>query len=268
LRAGEIMVSTQPVRRDPDDGPDAVLERALRLEIAGYWPWRSAVWAVVLHAAFGLCLYVAVYRGVSQSEHPAARQVLAQIFVPARAAPPPPERSSSTLPGNLDSVPLGTPAAAVSPVAVDLSAIGLSFPADVRNQLPAVVRAQGGVLALLDKDNQSIARYIFRPPDWQAEETTMDVTGRLRILMDPPQKWPVFREISARSGLDLDAFRACAIFDMSYRRCLQTAIRGRVPASFSGHVSAARLAFRADRPCGVEVLDVSLAADAAQSTGK
>ena len=262
------MVSTKPVCGEPDDSPDAVLERALRLEISGHWPWNSAAWSLVLHAVFGFCIYVAVYWGVSQSEPPAARQVLAQIFVPAPSDAPPPERSPSVLSGDLDSVPLGTPAAAVSPVAVDLSAIGLSFPADVRNQLPAVVRAEGGVLALLDKDNQTIARYIFRPPDWRAEETTTDVTGTLRILMDPPQKWPVFREIAARNGLDLDAFRACAIFDMSYRRCLQGAIRGRVPATFSGHVKAARLAFRADRPCGVEVLDVSLEADANQSTGK
>jgi hypothetical protein len=262
------MVSTKPVCGDPDDTPDAVLERALRLEIAGYWPWNSAVWSLVLHAVFVFCFYLAVYWGVSQSEPPAARHVLAQIFVPAPGDAPPPERPPSVLPGNLDSVPLGTPAAAVSPVAVDLSAIRLSFPADVGNHLPAVVAAQGGVLALLDKDNQTIARYVFRPPDWRAEETTTDVTGTLRILMDPPHKWPVFREISARYGLDLEAFRACAIFDMSYRRCLQGAIRGRVPATFSGHVSAARLAFRADRPCGVEVLDVSLAADANQLTGK
>jgi hypothetical protein len=262
------MVSTKPVCGDRDDSPDAVLERALRLEIAGYWPWKSAIWGVVLHAVFGLCLYVAVYRGVGQSEPPVARQVLAQIFVPAPSDAPPPERAASVLPGNLDSVPLGTPAAATSPITVDLSAIQLSFPADVGNHLPAVVQAQGGVLALLDKDNQSIARYIFRPPDWQAEETTTDVTGTLRILMDPPQKWPVFREIAARYGLELDAFLACAIFDISYRRCLQSVIRGGVPAAFPGRVSAARLAFRADRPCGVEVLDVSLAADANQSTGK
>jgi hypothetical protein len=262
------MVSTKPVCGDRDDSPDAVLERALRLEFTGYWPWKGSAWGLLLHAVFGLCLYVAVYRGVGQSEPPVARQVLTQIFVPAPSDAPPPERSPSVLSGDLDSVPLGTPAAAVSQVAVDLSAIGLSFPADVRNQLPAVVQAQGGVLALLDKDNPSIARYIFRPPDWRAEETTTDITGTLRILMDPPQKWPVFREIAARDGLDLDAFRACAIFDMSYRHCLQSAIRGQVPATFSGHVSAARLAFRADRPCGVEVLAVSLGADANQSTGK
>jgi hypothetical protein len=260
------MVSTKPVCRDPDDGSDAVLERALRLEIAGYWPWKSAIWGLVMHAGLGLCLYLAIYGGVGQSEPPVARQVLAQIFVPT-SSDSPSEGSAPSLSGKLDSVALEIPAD-VSPVAVDLSAIRLSFPADVGNHLPAVVEAQGGVLALLDKDNRDIARYIFRPPDWQAEETTTDVTGRLRILMDPPQKWPVFREIAARYGLDLDAFRACAIFDMSYRRCLQSAIRGRVPATFSGHVSAARLAFRADQPCGVEVLDVSLAADANQSTGK
>ena len=261
------MVSTKPVCGEPDDRPDAVLERALRLEISGHWPWTGSVWSLAMHAVFGVCLSVAAYRGVSQSEPPVSRQVLTQLFVPTPGDLPA-ERSPSVLPGNLDSVPLGTPAAAVSPVAVDLSAIGLSFPADVRNQLPTVVRAQSGVLALLDKDNQSIARYIFRPPDWRAEETTTDITGTLRILMDPPLKWPVFREIAARDGLDLDAFRACAIFDMSYRRCLQGAIRGRVPAAFSGHVSAARLAFRADRPCGVEVLNVWLGADANQSTGK
>jgi hypothetical protein len=205
---------------------------------------------------------------VNQVETPVAEQILTQVFVPSPTTPAPSVRPTDPLPGPLGPVPLETPAAAVSPVTVDLSAISLSFPADVRNQLPAVVRAQGGVLALLDKDNRAIARYIFRPPDWRAEETTTDVTGKLRMLMDPPQEWPVFREIAARDGLDLDAFLACAIFDISYRRCLQSAIRSRVPATFSGHVSAARLAFRADRPCGVEVLDVSLAADTNQFTGK
>jgi hypothetical protein len=262
------MVSTKSVRRDPDDRADAVLERAFRLEIAGYWPWKSLVWGVLMHAALGVPIYVAVFWGGDQKEPPAARQVVTQVFVPAPAAAAPPARPAGLLPGKLDSVPLELPAAAVSPVTVDLSAISLSFPADVGNQLPAVVEAQGGVLALLDKDHRDIARYIFRPPDWRAEETTTDVSGKLRILMDPPQKWPAFREIAARYGIDLDAFRACAMFDISYRRCLQSAIRGRVPGTFTGHVSAARLAFRADRPCGVEVLDVSLAADTGQLTGK
>ena len=261
------MVPSQPVRGDPHDGPEAILERALRLELAGYWPWKSAVWAVLIHAALGLPLCLAMFWGGDQTSPPAARQILTQVFVPSPGAATA-GRTDAFSSGTLDSVPLEVPAAAASRVTVELSAMGLSFPADVGNHLPAVVAAQGGVLALLDKDNRAIARYIFRPPDWQAEETTTDVSGRLRLLMDPPEKWPVFREIAARYGLDLNAYLACAIFDISYRHCLQSAIRGRVPATFSGHVSAARLAFRADLPCGVEVLDVSLAADVNQSTGK
>jgi hypothetical protein len=262
-----MMVPSQPVRRDPDDRGDAALQRTLLLEIGGYWPWKGALWAVAIHAVLGLPLCLAVLWTPDQASPPAARQILTQVFVPSPSAAAA-ERRAAFPAGKLDSVALEIPVSDVAPVAVELSAIRLTFPADVGNYLPAVVEAQGGVLALLDKDNQAIARYIFRPPDWRAEQTTTDVSGRLRLLMDPPDKWPVFREIAARDGLDLSAYLACALFDISYRHCLQSAIRGRVPAAFSGHVSAARLAFRADRPCGVEVLDVSLAADAGQSTGK
>jgi len=259
----KIMASSKPVCRDPNDRAVLVLNQALGLEIAGSLSRKSLAGSLLIHAALCLSVYLPAYRG-HRKEPIVIKTVLTQVFVPSPAMP---EASAEAVPGKLDTVALETPAAD-SLVAVDLSAIHLSFLADVRNQLPAVVGAQGGVLALLDKDNRAIARYIFRPPDWRAEETTTDVTGKLRIRMDPPQKWPVFREIAARDGLDLDAFLACAIFDVSYRHCLQSAIRSRIPAAFAGHVSAASLAFRADRPCGVEVLDVSLAADPTQLTGK
>lgn len=263
------MVSSKPVRRDPDGTADLVLERALRLEIPEYPSGKSLSISILIHAAFALPWCLFSFRAVHQIERPAATsEIVTQLFIPLPSAPAPPVRAPDPSAGKLDLAALDTSASAVSSVAVDLSSILLSFPADVRNQLPSVVEAQGGVLALLDKENPAIARYIFRPPMWRAEATTTDVTGKLRLLMDPPKKWLVFREIAARDGLDLDGFLACAIFEISYRRCLQSAIRDRVPSTFSGRVSAARLAFNADRRCGVEVLDVSLSVAPNQSTGK
>jgi hypothetical protein len=259
------MVSSKPVCLEPDDIADFALVRALRLEIPEYPRWRSLALSLSIHAAFALTLDLAALPDAPQIEPRKVGEVVTQLFVPSPSMSKPPVRAPELFSERLDVATPDTSAVSVSAVAVDLSSIQLSFPADVRNQLPAVVAAQGGVLALLDKENPAIARYIFRPPGWRAEETTMDVTGRLRLLMNPPEKWPVFREIAARNGLDLDAFQACAVFDISYRRCLQSAIRGQVPAAFSGRVAAARLAFNADRRCGVEVLDVSLLA-APQST--
>jgi hypothetical protein len=79
--------------------------------------------------------------------------------------------------------------------------------------------------------------------------------------MDPPEGWAVFRALARRDGIALDRYRAGALFDIGYRRCLQDAI-GRAAEierqGTPGRVLAARLAFAADQPCGIEVLEVSL----------
>jgi hypothetical protein len=155
------------------------------------------------------------------------------------------------------------PVAAVSELAVDLTSI--RFADDVAGQLPEVVRRNGGALALLDKEDRTIARYILQPPSWEAQGVIRDVSRKLRLCMDPPQKWEVFRTVAERYGIDLDRYRACAMFDAAYGRCLQDAIRSRALSGAShsaGRVSSATLAFSIDRPCGIEVLEVSIATDA------
>ena len=58
------MVSTKPVRGDPDDSPDAVLVRALRLEIAGYWAWKRARHGVWCGTPYSVFAYTWTYIGV------------------------------------------------------------------------------------------------------------------------------------------------------------------------------------------------------------
>lgn len=254
------MDSSKPGCHDRYASADRALDRALRLEIPENPRGPSLATSVALHAIVTLPLFFTGLRSLHEVDRPAPAEIVTQLFAPALSRPASPVRSPNPQPEESPQIVPETPESAASDVAVDLSAIQLSFPPDIRNQLPAVVAAQGGVLALLDKGNPAIARYIFRPPAWRAEEANMDVSGKLKLLMDPPREWPVFREVAATNGLNLDSYQACAMFDMSYRRCLQSAIRGRIPATFSGSISAARLIFNADRSCGVEVLDVSLAA--------
>jgi len=261
------MVPSTPLGRDPEFGTGLGIERALQVEIDAYRPWRSIAGSLLLHATGGLLLCLAAFQRASHTGSIAPAQTLVRIFVPSPSAAVNPP-ASPYFPPEIAALAVTETPAAAPPVAVDLNAIRLSFRADLRNQLPGVIEAQGGVLALLDKDNQAIARYVFRAPGWLPEETATDVAGQLRLLMDPPGKWPVFRKIAARDGINLDEFAACAIFDIAYRHCLQSAIRDWVPAGSVGHVTAARLAFRTDRPCGIEVLDVSVSAGPNQLTGK
>ena len=152
--------------------------------------------------------------------------------------------------------------AAVQELAMDLTAMKLSFADDVGAQLPEVVRKNGGALALLDKNDPTIARYTLQPPFWEVQEGIRDVSRKFRLTMDPPQKWAVFRNVAERYGIDLDHYQACAMFDAAYSRCLQDAIRTRALSAAphsAGRVSSALLAFARDRPCGIEVLEVTVA---------
>ena len=57
------------------------------------------------------------------------------------------------------------------------------------------------------------------------------------------------------------------MFDAAFRRCLQDAIRDRalsVAPRVDVRVTSAKLAFALQRPCGIEVVEVSLATKAVQ----
>jgi hypothetical protein len=260
--------------RNAGDGCDAVqaewvLENAFRFEVATRTRRNAVVFSLLFHTLFTLTLLFGGFvRAPAPPQSAPPKELITQLFLPQTARTVRPVPSPNLSPKKIEEAAIESPSPDISNVAVDLSAIRLSFPPDVGNQLPAVVQAQGGVLALMDKENPAIARYIFRPPEWRAEEAYIDVTGKLKILMDPAKEWPVFRQVATGNSLDLDSFRACAIFDISYRRCLQTAIRGLIQPGSSGSIASARLMFRADRPCGVEVLEVSLSPAPAPSAAK
>ena len=246
---------------DQAQEPDSArLERALHWQAEARRPWRSIWVSIVLHAFLVLPSFLAAILGAEPPAPPERKETVTQIFVPAPGAPPQPEKVPAANAPDLRKVPPEGPA--VPDVSVNLRSLQLHFAPDVRNQLPAVIRSQHGMLALLDAEDSGIAHYLIEPPDWVAREDIVDVSGKLRILMDPPESWPIFRQIAQRYGIELRRYRASAVFDIAYRRCLQDAIHSRaVSDAKSGRVSGARLAFVADRPCGVEVLEVSLAAN-------
>jgi hypothetical protein len=136
----------------------------------------------------------------------------------------------------------------------------LSIADDVRGRLPDVVQAQGGMLALLDKEDLTVASYLFQAPEWEPLETARDVSRMLRIEMYPPRMWAVFRNAAERHGIALDRYRAFALFGIGYRSCLQNAIRRRAKGS---QVSAAVLEVAPDSPCGFDVQEVTFAASPA-----
>lgn len=239
------------------------LERALEWRAGGRIPGGSLVVSALCHAGVAAVFYAVA---ATPPRRPAAAgsyrdAVPVLVPVPSRAARTPAPLMLSAA-GVTEA--LVEPMRAVFPEpAVDLSAIKVSFADDVSGQLPEVLRDQHGMLALLDpKGNLTVTQYLFRPPGWEKDDAFVDVSSNLRISMDPPGKWALWREIAARYGIELERYRAFAVFDIAYRRCLMEAIRGRALSRSlrpGDHISAVRLAFTADRPCGIEVLEVSLA---------
>jgi DNA-directed RNA polymerase subunit L len=149
-------------------------------------------------------------------------------------------------------------------VAVDLSWIRIEFAPDLDQALPEIIRREHASLALLDKelldnDHIAFALFQFQPPSWEERITRVDVTDDLKIKMEPSREWVIFRDLGERYGIDLSRYRACAIFDISYRHCLLESIRlaAKTAPSSASRVSAARLAFSLDSPCGIKVLEVS-----------
>jgi hypothetical protein len=246
----------------PDRDPYIlVLAQALNWRAAPPLPWKSLTGSLTLHLiAVTLCL--SAFAGAPPT--PTTRQASAQRFVPLVYPAPPAKQAVLTVGGRLASPPIALPDTAASKVTVNLNSIRLSIGLDVGNQLPGVVAAQHGMLALLDKDDLDIARYVIEPPEWKPRATTIDISRSLRFRMDPPGKWPVFREAAARYAIDLNQFIGCAVFDAAFGRCLKAAIGSRIRPDAPGPVSSARLAFAAGQACGIEVLDVQYAAGPAR----
>ena len=246
-----------------DEAPQ--LLRAMEWDPTGQLCKRLLI-GTLIHVALMAPWLLSLPPNAAEDSRPARYDTAVPIF-----APP----ASALIPRTLTLAPPGLPmrvehdliGAAVQELTMDLTAMKLSFADDVGAQLPEVVRKNGGALALLDKNDPTIARYTLQPPFWEVQEGIRDVSRKLRLAMDPPQKWAVFRNAAERYGLDLDRYQACAMFDAAYSRCLQDAIRTRAlsgaPHS-AGRISSARLAFVADRACGIEVLEVTLATNAAR----
>lgn len=201
---------------------------------------------------------------VDRVNRPAPARSAATIFAPPPPADtpeaqpdPPPEIAPSEARLEQPRVPLPEPPPPDAPV--NLSSIQLSIADDVHGQLPNVVQAQGGYLALLDKEDPTIASYVFKGPDWEPLQTTRDVSRMLRIEMYPPRMWAVFRD-AAEHGIALDKYRAFALFGIGYRSCLQNAIRR---SAKGAKVSAVVLEVAPDSPCGFQVQEVTLAASPA-----
>ena len=151
---------------------------------------------------------------------------------------------------------------AVSKVPVDMNSIELSFATDTSNQLPEVIRQQRGVLALVDKSDPTIARYVFDPPHWAFHAGIVDISDKVRFAMYAPERWAAVNALAAEHGLQLDQFEVSALFETGYTSCLRDAISLRATGDRRGagaRVTAARLAFSAVSPCGVNVLEVSFA---------
>jgi hypothetical protein len=231
-------------------------ERALNWRSAPRLPWSSLAGSLIVHMVAVAFFCMAALSGPpNEARRPETKGV--PPFVPLTC--PPRARHQVTLgaAGRLDPPTVEMPDITESIATVNLNSIKLSFALDLTNQLPSVVGAQHGMLALVDKEDLGIARYLMQPPDWQPRPVTIDISRRLRFRMDPPGKWTVFRDLARRYGIDLDQYIGCAVFNAAFGRCLKTAIQGYPGAA--GSVSSASLAFAANQACGVEVLGVVLA---------
>jgi len=242
------------------------LGRAVRWRSVWVWPWRGLAASALLHTLFLLLFISAGYSLYVPAEDAdtSARATVIPLFAPRKGDFLPSAHRTTTpvLSPLSETRALPTPLPDVADVNVDLNSIRLSFAPDLRNELPQVVQDQHGMLALLDKEDRTVAHYLVRPPGWEMEERIQDVSRTLRILMDPPEKWAVFRNVARHYGIDLSRYQACALFDLGFRHCLKNAILAKASAAsaHSGRVRSARLAIVADRPCGIAVLEVSFEA--------
>jgi hypothetical protein len=237
------------------------LERALLWRAGGGFPARSVTWSLLCQAlaAWAWCAALPLGPGVEGGSDgtPPPQATIVFVAPPTAASRPVVRWPAFPAPR---SVP--EPESGVWPEALpNLSGIQLQFADDVEGRLPDVLQRYHGELALLSQDDPAIALYLFDPPAWKVRETAVDVSSKLCLWMDPPERWALFRTLAQRYGVALDRYRAGALFDIGYRRCLQNAVAdaaGRQRPGALAEVLGARLAFAVDRPCGVEVKEVSL----------
>jgi hypothetical protein len=225
-------------------------------------PLRGFMYSGIAHLVFLVPLVVSSQLAKIPREVPPPRTVV-RLFLP-KQAPTEAERPKtvlSTSEAAFEAAPDVAPPLAKVPV--DMSAIELSFAADTGNQLPEVIRQQRGVLALVDKTDPTIARYMFEPPQWAFHPGIVDISDKVRFAMYPPEKWAAVGALAAAHGLQLDQYEVCALFEANYTGCLRDAISSRAtsdPRGAGARVKSARLAFSAASPCGIDVLEVSFAA--------
>jgi hypothetical protein len=225
-------------------------------------PWRGLLLSGFGHLVFLLLPLLAALQ-IARSPRPSTpRRSSVQVFLPKQLLPQ--ERHLNRNISFQDAA-IHPPLSALAPpakVAVDMSSIEISFAEDVANQLPEVIRKQRGVLALVDKTDSNIAHYLFEPPQWVFRSEIVDISDKVRFAMYPPEKWAVVSALAAEHGLQLDQFEVCALFETDYTSCLRDAIGVRAagdPKGAGARVKAARLAFAAASPCGIDVLEVSFA---------
>jgi hypothetical protein len=200
------------------------------------------------------------------------REAFIPVFTPSLSSAPVPPKLAVSASGPAKGITQERLDTAAPELAVDLTAIKIEVADDPDEQLPEVVRQYGGMLALLDKEDQTVARYVLEPPSWELQEGFRDVSGGYCFDLIPPRRWAVLRKAAERHDVVLGRFKAYAVFDVSYGRCLKNAIRRQAlldaPGS-AGRVSFARVAFAPGNPCGIKVLgtrmrEVSLAHKAAR----
>ena len=243
-----------PARLQSVEGLSGILERAFKWEADKPISWRSCGVSLLVHMLVFLPWLPTglPFRTRSEPRNPA-------IFRPAPGQVVAP-RIARLVPVPSPPVPMPEPGFSPEQVHVELRSITLSFAPDTRGEFPQVVQAQHGMLALLDKDDRDLVRYVLEPPDWRARATLRDAAGYFPILMVPAEKWQVFREASRRDGIDLGRYQACALFGSSFMQCIRNAILAwAADRTRSGRVASAKLGISAGRPCGVEVLEVSFA---------
>lgn len=216
--------------------------------------------SVFLFQAFAVWAMWAVFSIAWSAETAVRSSAAARVFTPPPAAPARSVPRPALFATGLMAAP--KPRGDFPKSAPSLSAMQLDFEDDVGGRLPEVLRRENGMLALLDKENPDIAHYLFQPPAWEVRDAIVDVSARFCLWMDPPEAWAVFRGLAQSHGIALDQFRAGALFDIGYSRCLQDAIGRAAEIRQPGgrtRVLGARLAFAVDRPCGIEVVEVRLA---------
>jgi hypothetical protein len=140
-----------------------------------------------------------------------------------------------------------------------MNAIQISIAADSSNQLPEVLRQQGGMLAFLEAKDPSIAFYTFRPPEWHMQDGMVDISGKMRFSMKPASKWPLLQSLASSNGIAMDRFEVDALFDGKFAGCLQQEIQKSAAGAGKGRVRAVTLVFSSERRCGVDVLNVQFA---------